>query len=98
MRSPTVAGPRIGESWLGCCPEPERLSAGSHCARTKRRRQLATRIPRFPIFLVFNIESNPLRERKLRPEIDRVGGATHVRLPRIGASLTAAAGLLFAPK
>ena len=28
-----------------------------------------------------------LRERKLRPEIDRVGGATHISLPCVGAGL-----------
>src|SRR5260370_1205910 len=48
--------------------------------------------------LLCDIEPHALRERKLRPEIDRVGGATHVSLPGIGAGLAAAAGLLLAPK
>jgi len=39
------------------------------------------------IRLLFNIEPHALCERKLRPEIDRVGGATHVGFPRNGAGL-----------
>src|SRR5271154_5396024 len=46
----------------------------------------------------FNIEPHALRERKLRPEIDRIGGPTHIGLPRVGAGLATAAGLLFAAK
>src|SRR6266567_4368024 len=48
--------------------------------------------------LLFNIEPYALRERKLRPEIDSISGATHVGLPRVGAGLAPAARLLFAAK
>jgi hypothetical protein len=48
--------------------------------------------------LLFNIEPHALSERKLRPEIDRVGGATHICLPCVGAGLATAARLLFATK
>jgi hypothetical protein len=47
---------------------------------------------------LFNIEPHALCERKLHPEIDRVGGATHIGLPCVGASLATTARLLFATK
>src|SRR6266550_5086775 len=48
--------------------------------------------------LLFDIELHALCEGKLNPEIDRVGGATHVRLPRVGTGLTSPARFLFAAK
>jgi len=50
------------------------------------------------IRLLFNIEPHALCERKLRPEIDRVGGATHIGLPCVGAGLATTARLFFATK
>ena len=41
--------------------------------------------------LLFYIEPHALSERKLRPEIDRVGGATHICLACVGAGLATAA-------
>ena len=43
-----------------------------------------------------DLEPNPLRQRQLARVVDGVGRAAHVRLPRIGAGLAAAAGVLLA--
>jgi hypothetical protein len=48
--------------------------------------------------LILNVEPYALCEWELRPEIDRVGGPTHVGFPRVGAGLTVPACLLFAAK
>src|SRR6516165_11856577 len=45
-----------------------------------------------------NIEPHALRKWQLRPEIDRVRGSTHIRLPCIGAGFATASGLLLATK
>jgi len=37
-----------------------------------------------PYRSLFNVEPHALRERKLHPEIDRVGGPTHIGLPHVG--------------
>src|SRR6516162_5062080 len=50
------------------------------------------------IWSLFNVEPHALRERKLDPEIDRVGSPTHIGLPHVGACLATAAGLLLAAK
>src|SRR4051812_32144021 len=43
-----------------------------------------------------HVEVDALRERKLAPVVDRVGGAAHIALPRIRAGFPPAAGLLLA--
>src|SRR4051794_5022302 len=43
-----------------------------------------------------DVEAHALRQRQLPREVDGVGGPAHVRLPRIGARLAAAARLLLA--
>src|SRR3954453_22112297 len=39
-------------------------------------------------------ERHALRQRQLARVVDRVGGAAHVALPRVGAGLASATGLL----
>src|SRR6516165_3580181 len=53
---------------------------------------------KLPCRSLFNVEPHALRERKLHPEIDRVGGPTHIGLPHVGAGLATAASLLLAAK
>ena len=67
-----------------------------HCIAKAGARPLVISYKR--LFSSLNIEPHALRERKLRPEIDRVGGAAHIGLPRVGAGLATTAGFLFAAK
>ena len=62
------------------------------------RRKLPAVGEKMPYRSLFNVEPDALRERKLHPEIDRVGGPTHIGLPHVGAGLATAASLLLAAK
>src|SRR5262249_28556577 len=77
------------------------IGAGEQCQDGQPERLSGLEIDddqRELIWSLFNVEPHALRERKLHPEIDRVGGPTHIGLPHVGAGLTTAAGLLLSAK